>query len=58
MQSLAGLAAVLSRFSVTPAPNTLRKPTVEPKSGIVQVIKGGLPLMFHERQPNYREIMI
>ncbi|KOB64674.1 Cytochrome CYP6AB14, partial [Operophtera brumata] len=39
MQSLAGLAAVLSQFSVTPAPNTLRKPTVDPKSGIVQVIK-------------------
>lgn len=49
MQSLAGLAAVLSRFSVAPAPNTKRKPTLEPKAGIVQTIKGGLPLMFYDR---------
>ncbi|XP_047995950.1 cytochrome P450 6B6-like [Leguminivora glycinivorella] len=49
MQSLAGLAAVLSKFTVSPAPETVRRPKVEPKSGIVQTIKGGLPLMFKER---------
>ncbi|CAH2049033.1 unnamed protein product, partial [Iphiclides podalirius] len=49
MQSLAGLAAVLSRFSVEPAPQTLRYPKVNPASDIVQVIQGGLPLRFIER---------
>lgn len=49
MQSLAGLAAVLARFSVEPAPATLRQPVVEPKMGIVQNIRGGLPLLFRER---------
>ncbi|XP_063537295.1 cytochrome P450 6B6-like [Cydia strobilella] len=50
MQSLAGLAAILSKFTVLPAPETVRRPIVEPKSGIVQSIKGGLPLMFNERK--------
>nr|AHW57300.1 CYP6AB46 [Chilo suppressalis] len=50
MQSLAGLAAVLSRFSVRPAPQTVRHPKVNPASGIVQSIKGGLPLLFEERK--------
>ncbi|CAH0599967.1 unnamed protein product [Chrysodeixis includens] len=50
MQSLAGLAAVLSSFTVEPAPQTLRHPTVDPKSSIVQSIDGGLPLMFHQRK--------
>ncbi|XP_073960301.1 cytochrome P450 6B6-like [Choristoneura fumiferana] len=49
MQSLAGLAAVLARFWVAPAPETLRDPVVEPKMGIVQTIRGGLPLLFRER---------
>ncbi|XP_075979296.1 cytochrome P450 6B6-like [Anticarsia gemmatalis] len=49
MQSLAGLAAVLARFSVAPADTTVRHPVVEPKSDIVQSIKGGLPLMFLNR---------
>nr|AHW57301.1 CYP6AB47 [Chilo suppressalis] len=49
MQSLAGLAAVLSRFSVRPAPETVRHPTVSPSSDIVQSIKGGLPLLFEPR---------
>ncbi|XP_050350235.1 cytochrome P450 6B6-like isoform X1 [Nymphalis io] len=51
MQSLAGLAAVLSRFTVRPAPSTLRHPIVNPTSGVVQTIKGGLPLLFRERKP-------
>ncbi|XP_073960268.1 cytochrome P450 6B2-like [Choristoneura fumiferana] len=49
MQSLAGLAAILSKFTVAPAPETVQHPKVEPKSGIVQSIKGGLPLLFKER---------
>nr|XP_026493408.1 cytochrome P450 6B6-like [Vanessa tameamea] len=51
MQSLAGLAAVLSRFTVRPAPSTLRHPIINPTSGIVQIVKGGLPLLFLERKP-------
>lgn len=50
MQSLAGLAAILSRFTVEPAPETKRYPEVEPASGIVQNVKGGLPLLFKERK--------
>ncbi|KOB68922.1 Uncharacterized protein OBRU01_17639 [Operophtera brumata] len=50
MQSLAGLAAVLSKFSVEPAPDTVRYPEVEPTPGVVQTIKGGLPLLFKERK--------
>ncbi|KAI5644049.1 cytochrome p450 domain-containing protein [Phthorimaea operculella] len=49
MQSLAGLAAILSKFSVEPAPESVRHPVVDPKSGIVQNIAGGLPLIFRER---------
>ncbi|CAG5040823.1 unnamed protein product [Parnassius apollo] len=49
MQSLAGLAALLSHFSVEPAPETLRHPKVNPASDIVQVIQGGLPLRFIKR---------
>ncbi|XP_045446295.1 cytochrome P450 6B6-like [Melitaea cinxia] len=51
MQSLAGLAAILARFSVKPAPSTVRRPVIDPNSGIVQTIKGGLPLLFIERKP-------
>ncbi|XP_026328267.1 cytochrome P450 6B6-like [Hyposmocoma kahamanoa] len=49
MQSIAGLAAILSRFTVEPAPTTLRFPMIEPKSSIVQSIRGGLPLIFRKR---------
>ncbi|XP_052755784.1 cytochrome P450 6B2-like [Galleria mellonella] len=50
MQSLAGLAAILSRFTVSPAPETKQYPKVNPTSGIVQSIQGGLPLYFKERK--------
>ncbi|KAL0868785.1 hypothetical protein ABMA27_008217 [Loxostege sticticalis] len=51
MQSLAGLAAVLSRFSVEPAPDSVRFPDADPLSDIVQSPKGGkLPLIFKERK--------
>nr|ULR85483.1 cytochrome P450 [Spodoptera frugiperda] len=49
MQSLAGLAAVLSCFTVEPAKETVRHPVVDPLSSVVQSIKAGLPLMFRER---------
>ncbi|CAG9792320.1 unnamed protein product [Diatraea saccharalis] len=48
MQSLAGLAAILSKFSFTPAPERVRRPPVVPTSDIVQNINV-IPLMFHER---------
>ncbi|KAL0819292.1 hypothetical protein ABMA28_008529 [Loxostege sticticalis] len=51
MQSLAGLAAVLSRFTVEPAPGSVKFPDVNPTSDIVQSPKGGkLPLIFKERK--------
>ncbi|XP_045533806.1 cytochrome P450 6B6 isoform X4 [Papilio machaon] len=49
MQSLAGLAAVLSCYSVEPAPQTVRHPRVDPTSNAVQGVIGGLPLMFKLR---------
>nr|AGO62002.1 cytochrome P450 CYP6AB12 [Spodoptera frugiperda] len=49
MQSLAGLAAILSCFTVEPAKETLRHPVVDPHSSVVQCIRAGLPLMFRER---------
>ncbi|KAL0901852.1 hypothetical protein ABMA27_007009 [Loxostege sticticalis] len=51
MQSLAGLAAVLSLFSVEPAPESVRFPDVNPTSDLVQSPKGGkLPLIFKRRK--------
>nr|ARA91605.1 cytochrome P450 monooxygenase [Pieris rapae] len=52
MQSLAGLAAVLSRFSVYPAPGAPRYPRVNPASDIVQTVVGGVPLTFKLRESN------
>ncbi|KPJ14075.1 Cytochrome P450 6B2 [Papilio machaon] len=49
MQSLAGLAAVLSRYTVEPAPNTPHPPTVDPTSNVVQSVIGGVPLLFRPR---------
>lgn len=49
MQSMAGLAAILSHFDVTPAPASVRRPTVNPKSNLVQGVIGGLPLIFTPR---------
>ncbi|KAI5644051.1 cytochrome p450 domain-containing protein [Phthorimaea operculella] len=50
MQSQAGLAAVLSKFSVEPSPKTIRNPPLEPRVDVTQCIKGGLPLIFRERK--------
>ncbi|XP_075979295.1 cytochrome P450 6B2-like [Anticarsia gemmatalis] len=51
MQSIAGLAAVLAKFTVSPAENTPRELVSDPKASIVQNIVGGIPLMFHARTP-------
>ncbi|KAM3958708.1 cytochrome P450 6B6-like [Aphomia sociella] len=50
MQSLAGLAVVLSKFTVKPAPESKRYPVLDPRSEIAQDIIGGLPLLFHIRK--------
>lgn len=50
MQSMAGLAAVLAKFSVEPAPESVRYPKVSGGPGIVQLITAGLPLVFKERK--------
>ncbi|XP_059062686.1 probable cytochrome P450 6a18, partial [Achroia grisella] len=49
MQAMAGLAAVLSKFTVKPAPESRLQPIIDPKSEIVQGVEGGLPLMFYKR---------
>ncbi|GBP59934.1 hypothetical protein EVAR_89005_1 [Eumeta japonica] len=49
VSSLAGLAALLYKFSVEPAPSSLRHPVSDPTSIITQNIKGGLPLYIKER---------
>lgn len=49
MQSLAGLAAVLAKFTVSPTPETRRELISDPRSTIVQNIIGGIPLNFSER---------
>lgn len=49
MQSLAGLAAVLSRYSVDPSPVAPRYPTVDPTSYVVQSVIGGIPLVFRPK---------
>ncbi|KAJ0170113.1 hypothetical protein K1T71_014041 [Dendrolimus kikuchii] len=50
MQSVAGLAAILSAFTVEPAPETVRIPPISTKIGFIQSVKGGLPLLFKERK--------
>ncbi|CAK1544725.1 unnamed protein product [Leptosia nina] len=52
MQSLAGLAAVLARYTVSPAPGAPRRPPVSPASDIVQSVVGGVPLIFEPRTLN------
>ncbi|KAG7299396.1 hypothetical protein JYU34_016343 [Plutella xylostella] len=49
MQSLAGIAAILHKFSVAPSKNSLKRPIHDPSSIIVQSIQGGLPLMLYAR---------
>lgn len=49
MQSVAGLAAVLAKFTVSPAENTPRELVSDPAATIVQSVLGGVPLMFNVR---------
>ncbi|GBP84922.1 Probable cytochrome P450 6a20 [Eumeta japonica] len=49
MQSLAGLAALLHKYSVEPAPTTLRHPVSDPAARVTQSTKGGLPLCIKRR---------
>ncbi|KAL0810957.1 hypothetical protein ABMA28_010251 [Loxostege sticticalis] len=50
MQSLAGLAAILSKFSVAPSRSSKREPEADPFSGIIQTMKGGVPLSLIPRK--------
>ncbi|XP_063384415.1 cytochrome P450 6B2-like [Cydia fagiglandana] len=50
MQSLAGLAALLTHFSVAPSISTRRKLTMDTKVVSVQRVKGGLPLALIARK--------
>ncbi|XP_075970234.1 cytochrome P450 6B6-like [Anticarsia gemmatalis] len=50
MQSLAGLAALLHKFSVEPSESTKRELQVNPLSNTVQSVKGGLPLKMKLRK--------
>jgi cytochrome P450 family 6 len=52
MQSLAGIAAILSKFSIVPSKNSVRNPLIEPLSGPVQLFKGGLPVLLKHRKKN------
>ncbi|XP_026729653.1 cytochrome P450 6B5-like [Trichoplusia ni] len=49
MQSLAGLAAILHKFSVEPGPKTQRYPQVNHGSNLIQGVKGGIPLKLRLR---------
>ncbi|XP_023951101.1 cytochrome P450 6B5-like [Bicyclus anynana] len=49
MQSMAGVAAILRRFTVAPSRSSVRKPRIDPKSILVQTIIGGLPLAIRRR---------
>ncbi|XP_046975066.1 cytochrome P450 6B6-like [Vanessa cardui] len=50
MQSMAGIATILNKFTVAPSPNSVRKPLIDPKSILVETIIGGLPLNLIRRQ--------
>ncbi|XP_063366403.1 cytochrome P450 6B7-like [Cydia amplana] len=52
MQFLAGLAALLSQFSVAPGKTTVRNPPLDPTVFLVQSVLGGLPLMLVPRKKN------
>lgn len=49
MQSLAGLAAILAKLTVSPAPATRRELISDPRALIVQNVVGGIPLNFTQR---------
>nr|AIJ00770.1 P450 CYP6 family protein 10 [Plutella xylostella] len=49
MQSMAGLAAVLQKFTFEPAANFKKVPTPDPKAIVSENIVGGLPLLIKKR---------
>ncbi|XP_038217376.1 cytochrome P450 6B2-like [Zerene cesonia] len=49
IQSMAGLAAILSKCSVVPAPESRREPLISPIPNVVQSLQGGLPLILKRR---------
>ncbi|CAH0403327.1 unnamed protein product [Chilo suppressalis] len=50
MQALAGLAVILSKFSVAPSKSSRRQHIGDPYAGLVQSVKGGVPLLLSERK--------
>ncbi|KAL0870364.1 hypothetical protein ABMA27_005374 [Loxostege sticticalis] len=50
MQSIAGMAAILSKFDVEPAPGTTKEIKLEGKLDITQNVVGGIPLLLRERK--------
>ncbi|XP_034834771.1 cytochrome P450 6B6-like [Maniola hyperantus] len=50
MQSMAGVATILSKLTVAPSRSSIRKPRIDPKSILIQNIIGGLPLALKRRQ--------
>ncbi|XP_072940503.1 cytochrome P450 6B7-like [Epargyreus clarus] len=51
MQSLAGLAALLQKFTVEPCAATQREIKVDHKQNVVQGVVGGMPLKLRLRKP-------
>lgn len=49
MQSMAGIAAVLQKFTVEPATCTVRSPKPEPTAIVSEGFVGGLPLKIKKR---------
>lgn len=49
MQSIAGIAAVLQKFTVEPAACSVRNPAPEPTGIVSEGFVGGLPLKFRNR---------
>ncbi|XP_037972661.2 cytochrome P450 6B5 [Plutella xylostella] len=49
MQSMAGLVAILQKFSVEPAPTSLKRPIQDPMGIVSEGFVGGLPLLLRKR---------
>ncbi|KAJ2952226.1 hypothetical protein O0L34_g4503 [Tuta absoluta] len=50
MQSMAGLAAILSRYTVKPSQSSVQEVKIDPSSTIAQTVKGGIPLQLVARK--------
>lgn len=49
MQSIAGIVAILQKFSVEPAACSVRNPSPDPTGIVSEGFVGGLPLKFRKR---------